>query len=400
MPRLLYLTTEYPHVSHTFIRREIIGLEEIGYRICRVTINSGSALVESADVNEQKLTIAVLDLPKKELFRLIVRGLVLAKFNLFRALGTIFALNKASDRGLIRHFAYFTEALILAALSRENQIDHIHVHFGTNAATVALLCQEMGGPDFSMTVHGPVEFDQPYGQSLRAKVTAAKFVVAITYFCKAQLMRFSPIEKWDNIHIVGCSVGAEWFDSARAVSEDSSGLVSVGRLDEQKGQILLIDAYADAVAEGFDEPLTIIGDGPFRSLIEERIQARGVESRVQLCGWCDADTIRHHLITAKCLVVASFAEGLPVVIMEAMALKRPVISTRINGVPELVVNEFNGWLITPGDQQALTNALMTMHNEDSSRLVTMGDAAHKAVRERHLTSFVVGKLDELFQQYV
>lgn len=400
LPRLLYFTTEYPHISHTFIRREILGLEALGYSICRVAINSGSTVVEDVDISEQKHTTSILGLPKIVLARLVLSGLLFAKVNFFRSLGSLIKLNKASDRGLLRHLAYMVEALILLSISRDKSIDHIHVHFGTNATTVALLCREFGGPDFSFTVHGPVEFDQPYGQSLAAKVSAAKFVVAITHFCRAQLMRFAPIQKWDDIHIIGCSVGDEWFDSAQPISEESTGLVSVGRLDEQKGQILLIDAYADAVEQGFNEPLTIIGDGPFRSLIELRIAARGLGDRVQLLGWSGANTIRHQLLASKCLVVSSFAEGLPVVIMEAMALKRPVIATRITGIPELVEHNVNGWLITPGDQAALTEALMTMQRTQRSILVDMGDKAHNAVRQNHLTSTMVNNLGRLFREYV
>ncbi len=398
-PRLLYLTTEYPHISHTFIRREILGLQQRGYGIERVAINPGQMMLDSEDLEESKITLHLLAQMKTEILKQVLLGAGAAGRRIFKAISAMFSLSRASDRGLLRHFAYFLEALALLSICRDRNIDHMHVHFGTNAASVAYLCRLMGGPQFSVTIHGPVEFDQPYGQSLGAKLTSAAFIIAITSFCRSQLYRWVPAEKWSDIHIVGCSIGSEWFEAAQPIDQYSTGLVTVGRLDEQKGQLLMIDAYAEAVSAGFNEDLTIVGDGPFREAIESRIAEHQLQGKVHLAGWQDGAEIRKYLMSAKALVVSSFAEGLPVVIMEAMAVGRPIIATRINGIPELVRPGKEGWLVTPGDKEELTAALLAMSSTNLQELAEMGRQAKSRVRERHHTDDIVAKLDEVLQAY-
>lgn len=398
-PRLIYLTTEYPHISHTFIRREIQGLEALGYDIQRVAIKGGESQVEGDDARESEITLHILAQPYLLIAAQVLRGFTLAGTRVFVALAKMISLSRASDRGLLRHFAYFLEALVLTTIARDKGADHIHVHFGTNAATVAYLAYLLGAPGFSVTVHGPVEFDQPYGQSLGEKLGAAKFVAAITSFCRSQLYRWLPAEHWPDVHIVPCSVGNEWFDAGRPIVHDCSGVVSVGRLDEQKGQLLMIDAFADAREQGFSGKLVIVGDGPLRASIEQRIRERGVEGCIELAGWRTADEIRAYLLAAKGLVLASFAEGLPVVIMEAMALKRPILSSRITGVPELVRDGCEGYLFTPSDTAELTEAMLALDHAAVEELAAMGERAQQRVRARHHTDDAVRRLDELFRQY-
>ncbi len=396
-PHLLYLTTEYPHISHTFIRREIRGLEALGYDIERVAIKGGESQVEGDDIREAELTIHILAQPPVRIVTQILEGLGRAGLRTFGALRQTFALAKVSDRGLLRHFAYLLEALILLQVAQTRGVDHVHVHFGTNAATVAFLTHLLGGPPFSVMVHGPVEFDQPYGQSLGSKLSAASFVAAITSYCRSQLYRWLPASHWERIHIVPCTVGDEWFEAATPIDDGSSGLVSVGRLDEQKGQLLLVDAFAQARSRGFTGNLTIVGDGPLREQIESRIRDRGMQDCIELVGWQTAQEIRTRLSRAKGLVLSSFAEGLPVVIMEAMALKRPVISSRITGIPELVRDGSEGYLFTPADVEALTSAMLALDQADSAELAAMGERAQHRVRARHHTREAVARLDALFR---
>ncbi len=397
-PRIAYLTTAYPYVSHTFIRREILGLERLGYDVARVSIRAGDAIVDDEDLAENTKTLHLLGQRKEWLARKALRGALLAKGRLFRGLAAALRLSRASERGLIRHFAYFVEALCLMAHFEEERIGHVHVHFGTNAAAVALLMKLMGGPSYSMTVHGPDEFDAPIGLSLGWKVREALFTAAITHFCDAQLRRWVTAADWNKVHVVGCTVGEEWFEAAEPVAEDARDMVCIGRLSEQKGQLVLIDALAEAVSRGFSGRLVLVGDGPLRSEIEGRVRELGLSERVHITGWADASLVRRSLLDARILVLSSFAEGLPVVIMEAMALQRPTLCTTIMGIPELVFPGENGWLAVTGDSKALADGMLEADKTPLVRLREMGANAQKQVRADH-SGAEIDKMDRLFRTY-
>ena len=394
--RIAYFTNQYPSVSHTFIRREIRGLEARGMQVLRVALRPG-AHVDPEDIEEAGNTWFMLHEPKWWL-------LLEAKLHAFtnplgalRALGAAFRMAQRSDRGYLRHCAYLIEAAVLYRHLRRARIDHLHVHFGTNAATVARLAHIMGGPPYSMTIHGPDEFDAPIGLSLGAKIQDAAFTVAITDFCASQLRRWVPHAIWGRIHIVHCTVAPQFFDSAAPVPEESDTVVCVGRLSAQKGHLLLLEAFESLVGSGVPGRLVLVGDGELREEIETHIESAGLQARVHITGWQSEAEVRDHLLRARALVLASFAEGLPVVIMEAMALKRPVIATRIAGIPELVRHGEDGWLVTPGNVPGLAAALREALTESVAALRQKGDAAALQARARHSVDTEVAKLEQLFQ---
>ncbi len=399
LPRLAYLTTAYPYVSHTFIRREIIGLELLGYRIDRIAIRAGETVIDPDDVTEDEKTLHLLGQSKGWLLKHALRGAILARVSLLRALAAAWRLNGASERGLVRHLAYVIEALCLLAYLRRQRIEHVHVHFGTNAAAVAMLVKLMGGPSYSMTIHGPDEFDAPIGLSMGWKVRESLFTVAITHFCDAQLRRWVGAADWGKLHVVGCTVGEEWLEAARPVDEDAKDIVCVGRLSEQKAQLVLVDALAEAVAGGFSGRLVLVGDGPLRGEIEGRIRELDLAARVHITGWADASLVRQCLLDARILVLSSFAEGLPVVIMEAMALQRPTVCTSIMGIPELVIPGENGWLAVTGDATALAEAILEADRTPLERLREMGRASQERIRAEHCSG-EISKLDRLFRHYL
>lgn len=399
--RLAYLTTEYPKVSHTFIRREIVELERRGHHVMRLAIrDSGGAVADAADAQEAERTFHVLSQPKWKFLLAVAVVMLRWPVRWFRALRMTLQMNRASNRGLVRHLAYLVEAALLLRVLEREKIQHVHVHFGTNAAAVARLVRCLGGPSYSMTVHGPGEFDSPVGFSLGAKTVDAAFVIAITDYCAAQLRRWVPYEHWRKIHIVRCSVGEQFFMEDSPIDPNSRTLVCIGRLTPQKGQLLLVDAIKRLADEGVDAKLVLAGDGEMRSEIERRIMQAGVQDRVQITGWVDEAAVRQHLHAARALVMASFAEGLPVVIMEAMAMGRPVIATTIAGIPELVRAGENGWLVTAGNIDELTDAMRDALQASAERLAAMGQAGRQRVRERHLTSTETARLEGILQSYL
>jgi colanic acid/amylovoran biosynthesis glycosyltransferase len=236
-------------------------------------------------------------------------------------------------------------------------------------------------------VHGPEEFDAPMALSLGEKAHRALFAVTISSFGRSQLCRWTPLEDWPRIHIVHCGIEPWRFSDPAPMPTGGPLLVAIGRLAEQKGFAVLIDAIAQLA----DLPalhLTLVGDGPLRATLEAK--AEGLP--ITFAGWQDESGVRNALAAAHALILPSFAEGLPVVVMEAMAAGRPIIATSIAGIPELVTPDV-GWLVPAGDATALANAIRGLGSRDIS---AMGHAARQRVFARHDIDREAEKLTTLF----
>jgi glycosyltransferase involved in cell wall biosynthesis len=196
-------------------------------------------------------------------------------------------------------------------------------------------------------------------------------------------MRWSDPGHWTKIELIRCGMGADFLDTPKEdVPETSTEFVCVARLSAQKGLPLLIAACDRLRAGGERFTVTIIGDGELRSALEADIRARHLEDCITLAGVCTALEIRDHLLRARTFVLPSFAEGLPVVLMEALALSRPVIATAIAGIPELVDEEC-GWLIPAGSEQALAHAMAQALRASSKELTSKGSVGRERVRQMH-----------------
>lgn len=379
-----YLTNQYPHVSHSFIRREIAGLEALGMRVERFSIRSSSAdLVDPADLAERAKTRVILDAGWFGLLVATIRALVAGPLGWLRAFGVSWKMERRSDRGVLRHLVYLAEACWLARELRGVNAIHLHAHFGTNPAAVALLSHILGGPKFSFTVHGPEEFDKPESLSLGLKINHAQAIIAVSHFGRSQLLRWSNPADWVKIHVVRCGVDAAFLKSEPTAVPDVPRLVCIGRLSEQKGQLLLLEALRLIRKNGVQMQLVLAGDGPMRPAVEAYIQNHGLDDCVRITGWISNDEVRNELLAARALVLPSFAEGLPVVIMEALALGRPVISTYVAGIPELVRDGDSGWLVPAGSVHDLCTAIATALATPAESLNVMGRAGAARVAELH-----------------
>ena len=286
---------------------------------------------------------------------------------------------------------------MLLRILDNHDIRHVHVHFGTNAAAVARLIRSLDGPSYSITIHGPVEFDAPLGLSLAEKAEDAAFVVAITNFCYAQLCRWVAPAHWNKIHVVRCTVDDDFLEPLVPIDGSSRMLLSIGRLTPAKGQLLLLDAMKQLIADEPGARLVLAGDGEMRPLIEQRIRDLGLRGHVQITGWLDEAAVRSYLRKARVLVQPSFAEGLPVVIMEALALGRPVISTQVGGIMELVHTDENGWLVPAGNVDELVGALHKALRAPVAQLAAMGLAGRERVRIQHHVTTEVSALETLLK---
>ena len=394
--KVAFLVNQYPHVSHTFVRREILALELRGHDVKRITVRrSTTPLVDPLDHAEARATYALLEAPAIAAILVVLKLLLVSPCSIARTVGRACGLMRSTAGGRIRHLAYIVEAILLVDFCRRRGIGHVHAHFGTNSASVVLLAKQMGSITYSLTVHGPEEFDSPVGLSLQRKIAEAEFVVAISSFCRSQLMRWSRVDDWDKIHVVGCTVDEQFFDQCSPVVASADTIVCVGRLSPQKGHLVLVDAFAEAVSHGLKLKLVLAGDGELRPVIEERIRQKQLENVIHITGWVTGAQVRELLLGSRGLVLASFAEGLPVVIMEAMALGRPVISTYVAGIPELVRHLENGWLVPAGQRQALAEAIGAIARTSATELTEMGRQATRDVRASHSVRTEVDKLESL-----
>ncbi len=399
--RVAYLINQYPIVSHTFIRREIREMESRGIEVIRLSIRPTIGMtVDPADREEATRTFTCLAEPKLTMLRHAVQWAIFHPIRMARALRMAMRLGHRSGKAMSLHIAYLIEATRLAAYLKERNISHVHVHFGTNAAAVAILMKRLAGITFSMTVHGSAELDAPAAQSLGIKVAEAAFTVAISNYTKAQLMRWSESKHWDRIHVVPCTVDDSFFANPVPITEECDRLVFVGRLSPEKGTLLLMEAFAEAVKSRPTAKLVLVGDGPVRQDIENRIRVLGLSENVIMAGWQTELQIREHLKGARALVLPSFYEGLPVVLMESFALGRPVVTTPVGGIPELVKPGENGWLVPAGHVRDLADALKEVLNASADDCNRMGAAGRLRVKKYHFPAVAGDRLERLFQDYV
>jgi colanic acid/amylovoran biosynthesis glycosyltransferase len=393
-----YLVNQYPKASHSFIRREIAAVEALGVPVARFSVrDTAKEVVDENDKAEAAKTRSVLSVGVSGLVAATIKTLFTRPGNFLRTLKLAIKVGRGGDRGLLRHFIYLAEACVLVPWFKEAGATHVHAHFGTNSTTVAMLCRELGGPDYSFTTHGPEEFDRPVALRLREKIARAKFVVGISEFGRSQLYRWSSHTDWPKIHVVHCGVDAMFLSAAKTAPPSTPRFASVGRLVPQKGQLLLLQAAAKLIAEGHKLELVLVGDGPLRPEIESLGHQLGLNGSLRITGMVSNAQVRQELLDARAMVLPSFAEGLPVVVMESLALQRPVITTQIAGIPELVQPGICGWLVPPGSIDALTSAMRQALSAPTDELARLGAAGAARVAERHDVIKEAAKLVQLFQ---
>ncbi|MBL1177443.1 glycosyltransferase [Pantanalinema sp. GBBB05] len=399
--KIAYLTNQYPNASSTFIRREIVGMEANGITISRFAIRpSVSKLVDEADLQEVAKTRYILRAGAVHLLSSLLQVAISRPNRWLETLRLTLKIGWRSDRGLLVNLVYMVEACVLLQWCKEENIQHLHAHFSTNPVSVAMLCHALGGPTYSFTVHGPHEFDKPEAIALPEKIHRAAFVVGISSFSKSQLFRWCSYKQWSKIHIIRCGVDEMFLTPASVPMPKTPRFVCVGRLDEQKGHLLLVEAVSQLAAEGLQFKVVLVGDGPLRSQIETLISQLNLQNHIELTGWASNAEVRQQILAAQIMVMPSFAEGLPVVIMESLALSRPVISTYIAGIPELVKPGECGWLVPAGSVEALAAAMRQAMQTSVIDLEQMGKTGAALVVQNHNAALEASRLADLFRQYV
>lgn len=382
--RVAYLLNTYPAPSGTFIRREIEALEEIDVAVTRFAVRRFvGQLVEPADIRDAGQTHYLLEGNLAGLFAAALRELFTNPSGLGRALPVWRTLLRNARGGFVRHVAYLMQASALRQAAARLDVGHVHAHFSNNAAAVAMLSALLGGPRFSFTAHGPDEFVDAPRLSLPMKIERAAFVVAISDYSRNLLAGLAGSDEVAaKIHIARCGIDLCQFEVAPPIQAENKTLVCVGRLCPQKGQVRIPAAVAALKRRFPTIKVVLVGDGESRAEIENEIARHNVGREVVLRGWASNAEVRQAIAESRALLLPSYAEGLPIVIMETFALGRPVITTSIAGIPELVDFEC-GWLVTPGDHDQLVTAIGAALAADPAQIASMGQKGRGRVERLH-----------------
>ncbi|WP_063914135.1 glycosyltransferase [Pseudomonas sp. p21] len=382
--RIAYFINQYPKVSHSFIRREILALERQGVEVQRIALRGWDAELQDAeDASERGKTRYVLQSGIRGLLAPTWQVLRTQPRRFFQALWLAMRLGLRADRAWPYHLAYLAEACQVLQWLQAGEAKHVHAHFGTNSTEVVMLANVLGGPAYSFTVHGPEEFDKPQFLHMGEKVRRAAFVAAVSSYGRSQLFRWVAHDHWAKVKVVHCGLERSFHEVAPVSVPTAPRLVCVGRLCEQKGQLLLLEAARILATRSTAFELVLAGDGEMRGQIEALIARYGLQQQVRITGWISSVQVREEILAARALVLPSFAEGLPVVIMEAMALRRPVLTTYVAGIPELVRPGENGWLFPAGAVDELAAAMADCLAQPAQVLQRMGEAARQRVLQRH-----------------
>lgn len=394
--RIAYLTGEYPRATDTFIQREVAALRAGGLTVetCSMRRTGPEHHTGPEQRTEAAGTFHVLEATLS--WRLVAAHLAAWRRPgaWLRALRLAWRTSPGGIKPTLYQLIYLAEAAVLAHHLRARGLTHLHNHIAKSSCTVAMLASEMSGIPFSFTLHGPDIFYEPHRWRLDEKIARARFVACISHFARSQAMAFSDPADWRKLHIVHCGVDPARYDGA--APEAAAHLLFVGRLAAVKGVPVLIEAMQGLIVDHPGLRLMLVGDGPEREVLEAR--AKGLGDHVDFVGYKSQDEVAALLREATALVLPSFAEGLPVVLMEALAARVPVVTTRIAGVAELVEDEESGLLVPPGDAVALRAALARVLGDAEMRR-RMGEVGRARVVEEFASNSEAAWLAQLFEGY-
>ncbi|WP_071675450.1 glycosyltransferase family 4 protein [Nioella nitratireducens] len=394
--KIAYLTGEYPRATDTFIQREIAALRGLGFDVlpCSIRRTGAEHLVGDEQRQEAARTYHVLPATIRPLR--LIRAKLRAMAHpgrFFAALALAWRTAPRGIRGRLYNLIYFAEAMVLADHLRAEGVTHLHNHIAKSSCTVAMLASCLTGIPYSFTLHGPDIFFAPEHWRLDEKIARARFVACISDFCRSQGMLWSDAAHWAKLKIVHCGVEPSRY---AAGARDGTKLLFVGRLASVKGVPVLLEALASARETMPEVSLTLVGDGPDRAALEAEVQTRGLRDAARFVGYQSQAEVAGLLASHDVLVLPSFAEGVPVVLMEAMAARMPVIATQVGGVGELVRHGATGLLVSPGDAGHLCGAIVELMG-NAERREAMGTAGRATVEAAFNAPTEAARLARLFR---
>ncbi|HVQ37170.1 MAG TPA: glycosyltransferase family 4 protein [Pyrinomonadaceae bacterium] len=401
-PRLAYLISRYPAISHTFVLREVRQLRAQGFDIRVASINSPDRSDEGLTAEEREESASTFYVKQDGAggaIRAHVRTLFSNPVPYFRGLWFALRLGGFDIKRVFYGLLYFVEAVMMGQWMKRKGLSHLHVHFATPASTVGLVTAQIFPVTLSITVHGPDEFYDVSAYSLAEKIRGSSFICCIGNYARSQLMKLSSFTEWSKFEVSPLGVDAEIFAPRPAPCSGAAPfeVICVGRLVPAKGQHILVAAIDRLVKAGHDIRLRFVGDGPDRETLESMVSARNLGANVIFEGAVNQDRIRALYARADVFALASFAEGIPVVLMEAMAMEIPCVTTFITGIPELINDGESGLLVAPSDDVALAAAITRLIEQPALR-ANIGRNGRLAVVEKYNLGKNTERLAEIFQR--
>lgn len=393
--RLAYVVSIYPAQSHTFIHREIESLRARGFEIDTYSIRkagAGNILGEASQAEAARTRWLVPPNPLA-LLTAICWGLATRPLLLARVFFEAVAAPRTGLRDRALWVCYYGEAVLLAYWMVQRGTDHLHCHFGNSGSNTAYLASRLSGIPMSITFHG-IDLDEPVRHRHAVKLAHALFAVCISKFGRSRLMYSTPPEHWDKIRIVHCGLTPP--ESTTPPPAAANHLVCVARLSVEKGHLVLFKALASLKAKGLPFHCTLVGDGPMRSELETRVRDMGLDDCITFAGAQPPPQVADRFRQANVGLLASFGEGIPVVLMEAFSHARPVISTYVGGIPELVRDGVNGYLVPPGSAGDLAYAIERVL-QDPTAAAAMGQRGRETVLTEFREDTGAELLDALFR---
>ena len=387
--RIAYLIGRYPWITHTFILREARALRRLGVAVQCFSIwrTARRHLHSAADWEEWQSTDALVPPHPARLMRAHLRAMTLAPRAYLAAFGRALSLSAPGVRRRVLALSWFVEAIVLWDACRRRGLTHIHAHLDGAAPMVAMLAvdfarqspSDAGPRSWSQTVHGSKEFYDVYRERLDVRAASAMFIACVSDYTRSQVMAFVPEELWDKLVVVRCGVDLDEF-SPRGVARSREGLriLTVGRVDAMKGTVVLLHALKRLSQQGLRATLMVVGEGPSKDKAMRMTERLGLQGQVRWEGAIGQDRIREFYVDCDVFCLPSFAEGVPVVLMEAMAMEVPVVANAITGIVELVEDGVSGFLVRPGRVDELADRLAQVL-EDPDLQASMGRAGRAKV---------------------
>lgn len=400
MMRLAYLVSQYPASNHTFILREIHQLRALGFEIHIASIRSCDRKPESLTPEERadyQNTFYVLSQGAGGVLSAHLATFLSRPANYLATLLYALRLSRFNLKAALSNIFYFAEAVVVGHWMKQKQITHFHCHF---SSTVGLFLSKAFPVTMSITVHGPAEFNDVVGFYLPEKVRQSVFITAISNYGRSQLMRISQPSEWDKLEVSPLGVDPSLFaPRPHRHSPDVFEILCVARLAPVKAQHILIDAVARLLQQGRRLRLRLVGGGPSADSLKAEVARRGLTEQIRIEGPLNQDRVREIYQQTDLFALASFAEGVPVVLMEAMAMEIPCVSTFVNGIPELIRDGVDGLLVPPSDSALLAQAIARLMDDEALRL-RLGQSARQRVIDRYDLAKNTHRLAQIFTQHL
>ena len=359
--KVFYLAGQFPAINHGYLLAEIQGLRENGIEVVVASISPPDRPSEQLSPGEKEEAARTFYVKAVPLAR---AGIIhLAEFlrnplGCWRGMAFALKLAHGNPRRSVFHLAYFAEAVLVGREMRLHGVSHVMANF---SATVAMIAARIFPITMSFTVHGFGELYDPVGTFLDERISGSIFVRSVSRYGRGQLMLACPRSQWPKLLYFPLGIDpARFVPAARRSLGSPPRLLCVGRLAPEKGQGLLLEAVAALRARGCAAHLRFAGDGPDRAWLESRAAELGVSSSVDFAGWVAPDQLRALYEETDLFVLPSLAEGIPIVLMEAMAMQIPCVAPRIAGIPELIEDGVDGLLYAVADVEDLTRKIRAL----------------------------------------